>query len=168
MNPYVVVAVGVAWAGSLVGVGYWQNTAGHTAERVEWQARDNEQLRLANERIVTLQDAARATERLHATRLATVSTTYQKELQNAKAQRERDVAAARAGAIRLQYTPDSERPGGSEAGAVTTGTGRCDGSARGELPRETTADLLALVDDADEVVRQLTACQAVVRSDRGE
>lgn len=168
MNPYLILGIGIAWLASLVGVGYWQNEAGHVAERVEWQKKDSDELRLANAEITRLNDKARADEREHTERLATVSTTYQKELKNANAQRERDVAAARAGALRLQFRPDSDQACSGGTGEATTAASGRDGGTTAELPREITANLLNLANDADAVVVQLTACQAVVRSDRGE
>lgn len=166
LNPWVLLVVGIAWVASMVGVGAWQNGVGHVEERVEWQAKDNEELRLANAEITRLNDKARADERAHATRLDAVSTQYQKEMKNAKAQRDRDVADARTGALRLQFNTGRVNPGGSEAGDPAATPGRCDGGTTAELPREVVADLFSLVNDADEVTKQLTACQAVVRSDR--
>lgn len=165
-SPTVLLVAGVAWLASLVAVGYWQNDAGHVAERVGWQEKDNKELRLANAKITELNNRERTKERESAERLAAVSDNYQRELKNAKDQRERDVSAARAGTLKLQFNPASVSPGGSEAGSTAASAGRCDGAATSELPREITANLFALADDADEVVKQLSACQAVVRSDR--
>lgn len=166
MNPYIILGVGAVWLGSLVGVGYWQNKAGHTDERTTWLSRENKELTEANQKIADLNTAIRETERQHTVRLSDISTAYQKELKNAKAQRDRDVATARAGTLRLQFTPDSQGAGGSETGSTAATASGCNGAERTELPRETVADLLELVNDADDVVRQLTACQAVILSDR--
>ena len=167
MNPYFLLAAAVAWALSLAAVGTWQNDAGHTAERSDWQARENVELRTANVKIAELNNKVRADETAHATRLNTVSTEYQKDLKNAKAQREKDIAAARLGTLSLRFTPAHVDPGGSGGGETASGASGCDGGTTGELPRPLTADLFQLVGDADEVVHQLQACQGVVRSDRG-
>jgi prophage endopeptidase len=49
---------------------------------------------------------------------------------------------------------------------VTARAGECDGGAPGKLSRPASEFLLGLASDADEVTKQLAACQAVVRSDR--
>ena len=89
---------------------------------------------------------------------------YAKDLKAAKTRRDADVAAARSGALRLSFpTPSANQCPAPEAGSGKPGNHE---EARTELPRQVTADLLALADDADEVVLQLTACQAVVEADR--
>lgn len=166
MNPYVIIGIGAAWVLSLGAVGWWQNSAGHTEERAAWQKRENTELVTANAAIKRLEEEARDTERRHAEDLNEISTGYQKELVNAKAQKDRDVAAARAGALSLRIPSPCKGADGGQAGTATTGAGGRDAAAGTELPREVTAGLFELADDADEVVRQLTACQAVVSADR--
>lgn len=166
MNPYLIIALIAAWLASLVGVGYWQNDAGHVDERSAWQARENDELQQANTTITRLNTEAREKEAIHAQQLADVSTNYQKEIQHAKDQRNRDVAAARSGALVLRYDVAGQATDTSGAGAPGASTGRCDGQAGAELPREISANLLDLVNDADDVTRQLDACQQIVRADR--
>lgn len=166
MNPWVMIAIGLAWAFSLAGVGFWQNDAGHTEERAAWVERENTELRTANSKITELNDKARAEEVAHANRMSGISTQYQKDLKNAQAQREKDIAAARLGSISLRFTPRSENPGRSPGGETSASASGCDGGATSELPREIVADLFALADDADQVAQQLNACQQIIKSDR--
>lgn len=166
MNPYVILGAVVLWGASVAGVGYWQNQAGHTAERVSWQTRETKELQDANAKILELEAARRAEEQRHADAVADISQTYEKEKADAASQKARDVAAARAGALRLLVParcPDANR---NKTGAVAAGAGERDGGARSELPREIAANLFALADDADEIVKQLSACQGIVRADR--
>lgn len=166
MNPYVILAVVVMWAGSLFGVGRWQNEAGHTAERVTWQAKTNQELAQANAKIIQLETAARAQEQQHAAQLEQVATTYEKEKADVTAQKDSVIAQLRAGAIRLHdpYSPGFKAPGSPTSPAASTG--RCDGGAGSELSQRTSEFLVGLASRADEVVKQLQACQAVVKSDR--
>lgn len=156
----------LAWAASLCAVGFWQNDAGHVAERTEWQKRDNKQLIAANDTIQRLQTEARAREQDHAARLSEISTTYQQELQDADVQRRSDVAAVRAG-YRLRV-PVTTAPGSGIGAVPAAGAAacRCDDRTGAELPDTVTADLLGLAADANAIVRQLTACQSVIRADR--
>ena len=167
MNPYVIIGALVIWIASLVGVGYWQNGAGHVAERTTWQTRENTDLRAANFKIITLEEGSRKAEQQHATALATVSSDYERKLSDANKQRAADAVALRAGTLRLR---DPSAAGTHACGGlgieVGAGAGRRDGGAPGELSATASEFLLELASDADDVVRQLAACQAVVVKDR--
>ena len=167
MNPYLIIGVLIGWLASLAGVGWWQNTAGHTAERTAWQTRENTELRTANATIITLQASARRSEQNHALALAEISSTYQKDLTHATKQRAADVAAVRAGTLRLrvQY-PAPANPDHSGVLQAAAGASRCDGPPAADLPAAITGDLLALAADADDLARQLAACQRVITADR--
>lgn len=167
MNPYLIIGLLIGWLASLAGVGWWQNTAGHTAERTAWQTRENSELRAANAKIITLQASARRIEQAHALALSEISTNYQKDLSHAIKQRAADLAAVRAGTLRLrvQY-PASIYAIGERPAETCPGAGGRDGPQGTELPATITADLLALAADADDITRQLTACQRVILEDR--
>jgi len=169
MNPYLIIALLITWGASLAGVGYWQNDAGHVAERTAWQTRENTELRLANTKVLTLEEGARKTEQDHSTALAAVSTDYERKLQDANDQRSRDVAAVRAGSIRLR---DPGSPGlracGNPPGQTATAPGGRDGAQGSGLSEQASEFLLGLTGDADDVARQLSACQRVVIEDRAE
>lgn len=167
MNPYVIIGLIIAWGASLFGVGHWQNAEGHTEERVAWQAKDNQELAQANAKILTLEAAARDTEHRHAAEIDSVATTYEKEKANALAKKDSVIADLRSGALRLRdpYSLAFKASGGP-TGAAPASSGQRDGGAGGELSVSTSEFLIGLASDADEVVKQLQACQAVVRSDR--
>jgi len=166
VNPYLIAGLLAAWIASLGAVGWWQNSAGRTAEKVSWQQRDNDELRAANARIHDLEEEARSEEQRHAISLANISSEFQKDLADAKVTKERDLAAARAGALSLRIPSPCKGPSGGEPAETAAGTGGRNAAEGTELPREITAGLFELADDADEVVRQLTACQKVVADDR--
>jgi prophage endopeptidase len=167
MNPYLIIGLMAAWIASLVGVGYWQNEAGHVAERTKWQTRENNELREANAKILRLEEDARKAERDHGAVLAAISTHYEKELGDANKRREADHAAVRAGTLRLR---DPNTAGLRACGSVMPETspraGGRDGRAPGELSGAAAEFLLDLAHDADNVARQLAACQGVVTADR--
>lgn len=167
MNPYFIIGLIVAWLASLVGVGYWQNEAGHVDERTTWQTRENGELRTANATIKALQEQARQSEHDHAAALAAVSTDYERKLSDANKQRAADAAALRAGTLRLRDpNPPGLRACGGLGAQVGAGAGRRDGPEGGELSEAAAGFLLELASDADDIARQLTACQAVVVHDR--
>lgn len=167
MNPYAIIALLVAWALSLLGVGAWQRHDGEVSERTTWQGRENTELRTANDKIKTLEEGARKAEQDKATALAAISTDYERKLIDAAKQRALDSAAVRTGALRLRDpNPTGLRACGSLGTEVAAGTGRRDGGATGELSEAAAGFLLDLANDADDVARQLSSCQRVVIEDR--
>lgn len=162
MNARLILAI--LWAVSLVAVGWWQRSDGRTVERTAWESRENKQLRLANDRIITLNAKYRNLERQSAVDMARVSADYQKELQHVQAQRDRARADLRAGKLRLR--DPGARPTaacGDPAPDASTSPERRDGAAQGELSGEASRFLLDLTSEADAVVVQLTAAQAALR-----
>ena len=169
MNPWAIVLALVVWAGSLVAVGSWQNDAGHVAERTVWQTRDNNELKLANAHILNLETAYRAAEQQYAQNQADISTKYQKEQQDAKRKTDALFASYRAGTFRLRDPGASgKNTCGGASGQAATGTGGRDGSTTGELSGAAAEFLLGLTGEADAVAIQLSACQAVIVSDRSK
>ena len=87
--------------------------------------------------------------------------------ENADARTKLAAANADLAAGRLRLTvPGAICAGSGGAVAAAGGSGMRDGGARAELPPAVAADLATLADDADEVTRQLGACQAVLRAER--
>lgn len=167
MNPYIIIGLLVAWVISLAGVGTWQNTAGHVAERTTWQTRENDQLRTANALIKTLEEGARHTEQANAKALAAISTDYQGRLSNATKQIAADRAAVRNGTLRLRDPGTSGICANTSnvPGLAASTSGRVDYQGGG-LSTDLAEFLVAEATRADSVVDQLIACQQVVRADR--
>lgn len=166
-NPWLIIGLAAAWLASLAGVGWWQRTDGAAAERIEWQQRENTELRLANQKVVSLARALRAAEHAHGEAVAAIATHYEKELQHAQDQRERDRAAVRTGGLRLRDPhPAGLRACGNAAAAPGAAAGLGDDRAAGELSAAASEFLYDLANDADAVAHQLAACQRVVIEDR--
>lgn len=162
------VCIGVALVAALVyAYGRQQFGLGEQAERSAWLARENTALTTANTRIKTLEEKARATEHQHGQDMAAASAQYQKDLTHEKATRDRVIADLRSGALRLRVpvTCAISTAGDSTAAAGASAAGR-DGETRAELSGAAAEFLVGLASEADEVVHQLTACQAVVTADR--
>ena len=169
MNPWATLGVVLFWIVSMAAVGSWQNKAGHVAERTAWQAKENQELAQANAQILKLETDARSAERRHAIDQASISIQYQQELNNAKLKTDTLVTQLHAGAFRLRdpYAA-SVQPCSGATGKTATGTSGRDGSQGVELSGPASEFLLNLTGDADQVTQQLTACQAVIKSDRQE
>ncbi|AOZ48858.1 hypothetical protein BKX93_01830 [Chromobacterium vaccinii] len=112
---------------------------------------------------VAATQAARAREHQAAADDAATALAYEKELENG--QLELQAALARhAAALRLrQQQPAAER---GDLPAVAAGAGQRDGAAGGDFLAAHGEDALRLAGEADDVARQLAACQALIQSDR--
>lgn len=153
--------------GAFYAYGQQQFGLGEKAERTAWLDRDNAALNKANDRIKELEDNYRAKEREHAQDMATASAKYQEDLKHEKAAKDRAVADLRSGALRLRIPVTCpEGAGGSTTAAPGTSTTGRDGETRAELSVQASEFFVGLTSEADEVVLQLTACQAVVIADR--
>lgn len=167
INPYIIIGLLVAWACSLAGVGAWQRHDGAVTERTAWQQREIKQQAAVTRKIKELEEKARKTEQTHAAAQAEISTEYQRKLKDANQQRANDHAAVHAGTLRLRDpNPPGLRTLGCIPGQIPTTTSGRDGETGGGLSRESADFLLGLASEADDVTRQLEACQGVVLQDR--
>lgn len=166
-NPWVILGLVGAWLLSAGGA-YWYGTnVGAEDERVAWQARSNTELNAANHRIIELTETIRAKESEHTVQLASISARYQEELQNEKATADLVISELRAGTRKLRIpVASSGKARGSEAGAASAAPGGRDGETRADLSPEIAESLVGLASEADTVVRQLQACQAIIMQDR--
>ena len=152
----------IAWH---AGVHYDRGVAETT---VKYQERDRKAQDAANTRIRELEDEYRTRENKRAAELVAVSGKYQLEK---KRDNEKIAALERKlndGSLKL-YDPGARSAGKgnrSEAAEAGTCTGGRDAEAGAQLSTESARFLLHLTGEADDVVRQLQACQAVVESDR--
>lgn len=99
-------------------------------------------------------------------KLSQVGVEYANALQEQADLRARDVAAAKSGALKLRYRPNSVQAGHPSSPQAPGPSAPSNDPGARELPPEIAANLYALADDADQVARQLAACQAVVSADR--
>jgi len=144
--------------------------AGMNAERNAWLARDNAQLRSANARIAQLQAQARAQEQVHGTAMAAAAAQFEKDLHDVRTQKDGVIADLRSGRLRLRVPVVAAASAACGAGGASTeagaGAAGGDGEARAELSAAAAEFLVSFASEADAVVRQLSACQAVVAADR--
>jgi prophage endopeptidase len=168
LNPWLLLGVGIAWLASLAAVGTWQREDGALAEKTAWQAKEVAELAAANAEIQRLQAAATRDHRQHELRLAAVDTELSKSRRSLEERTRNDRRAARDGSERLRIPGACPPANVDREAAATPAPGRSDGAADAELPGPLAAALHDLANEADAIVEQLTACQAVVLSDRKE
>lgn len=138
---------------------------------MQWMAADSLRKRLENLQLTSalerhrLEAAARATERKRVDDMAALDARLTKENTDALLAKDGLIADLRAGALRVRNDRKCPASGSAQAGA-STGSGH--GAEGVYLPPEAQERVLRIGAEADDVVRQLTACQAVIRLDRGQ
>lgn len=158
MNPWVILAIVIAWVASLAAVGSWQNDAGVTSERAKNLAKENAQLVAANKEIERL----RKIEQVGASQIITIGDDHARNIAALEAQHLRDLDAVRTGALKLRVAGACHPAVGP--GEVPAAAAGSNAATTGELPPEITRDLLKLADDADANTIDLGTCQAAVNS----
>lgn len=163
LGRWLVAALVVAAA---IGGAWWKGHAsGLATGRAEVQARWDRERLAAQDAALRAQEAAREQEHSMAASVAAVADHYVKE--NARAKSESvDLRRRLAdGSLRLTV-PGTVCPGGGPAAPPAGSAGGGDGGAAGELPPALAAALSDIGAEADQVARQLGACQAVLRAER--
>jgi hypothetical protein len=140
--------------------------AGGERRDAEYQKRDAKALADALAAKKRAEEDKAALEKTNAELLAKAGADYTKGLADGKVDLDRAIARARAGA-RLRDPGRTAGatvcPGGATAEA-RPGAGGGDGAKGAELSLAATEFLLGLAAEADDVVRQLTSAQAVIRA----
>lgn len=166
-EPYRLLAAAALWLASLFAVGVWQHHAGAVGERVTWQAKEVTEQATAAAQFKALSDAARKAEQDNAAKMAALAADYERKLSDANKQRAADIAAVRAGSLRLRDKSGTCMPAGTDPGSKAgPGPGIGNGATGCELSETASGFLLDFANDADDVARQLAACQQVILTDR--
>jgi len=167
--PWLVMAKYVAMLGLLVAVGLWQRHDGALSERVVWETRLAEENANAAKSIQAAEESARQKERDSETKQAIISKDYQRKLADARTKyKSVDNAVANGTFSLFDRGATAVCPSSSGSPETTASTGGNNGAEGCKLSTNTSRSLWFLVTNADSVVEQLTACQALVRADRGE
>jgi hypothetical protein len=111
--------------------------------------------------------AARAEEQSKAADMHAIDTQTIQDKQNEIDSRDSTIADLRAGSLRLRDHFTCSAGSDKRLPDVAATAGKRDAARQGGLQQADAEFLVRLASDADQVARQLQACQAVVRSDRG-
>lgn len=136
------------------------------ANDAKWGEREAK-ARVAYERkYAELNDKYRKEEKDHADAIAKLGAKLARDAAVAEERRKRDLADALAGRLGLRIPASACGAANAAAPEAGARAGGSDGPATIELPRQITADLFTLANDADSVADQLRTCQAVIEADR--
>jgi hypothetical protein len=140
---------------------------GEQRERQKWQAREISELAAANATILKLQAEVDALEKRLIKEVAYLETKHRREMRNAQKKKDRDVAAARAGALRLRVpvagcSAPGESAGGRADGERPAAASGSDGTRTAQVSGEVTAVVVGIAHDADRLARKVTRLQDLV------
>ena len=133
-----------------------------------YKDRDNKALQAALAKVAQLQAEVLAREQAHEKALDQIRNKQRKEAADAKRQHDNDLAAVRAGTLRLRdpgATSATQCDRGTQSATGST-AGVSDGAQTGGLSEAAAGFLLQLVHDADRNTRQLTDAQSVIEAQR--
>jgi hypothetical protein len=161
--PYIIAIL--AFVGFEAGIYWWGDSTGRTAVTAKYEAIIAARDKSDADAKQKATDDARKAEQDHAAALAAIAAQHQQEMQDAKAQTDKTLADLRDGNLRLRSrlaaaTSDQHLPG------AAAGSSGSDPSQSTGLQPADVQFLVQLAADADDAVRQLNACQAVVADDR--
>jgi len=172
VQPLLYLAGIAALGGALWWTHHYIYTEGYNAAKTEvtaqYAARDKEAEAKAQAKIKELEATRRAVEKEAEDSINRIANQFEKERQNANKIQADLRARLAAGTLRLRDPGAASANADSEcrvsqASAATSGS---DGGTTGQLSTAASDFLISLAGEADEVARQLAACQAVIRSDR--
>ncbi|MCG9026309.1 lysis protein [Laribacter hongkongensis] len=139
----------------LAAVGIYRAGAGSVQVRWNAAVADAERRQSA----ALLEARERERERRQALAMSELEKSYLESQRHAEKQSADLRRQLRTGTVRLSVPVDAGACGVSENDPAA---GSCDAAPRADIPAAVADDLVAIADDADDTVRQLTACQAVV------
>lgn len=162
LNPWVILGILVASITALGGTYFYGVGVGKDKVEVVWQAREAKTNAATAVAVQAAGAKTLAAERASAEAVASVSAGYQAKLK--EKDREKATALAIAGGLRIGTARPAAR--GNAVSPTDSGPVGRDGEASAELSRDSAEFLIGEASRADKVVEQLTACQAIIKSDR--
>lgn len=154
-------------AAALIGGGLFLRSEwieqGRNEVRAEWQEQKDKDAAA----IAELRETIRKKEIKHAEELNAIDKNYQEVRLNDKLQTDHIIGDLRAGNARLRQRFTCPATSGGDKTNTGTSTGQRDAATQGGLQTADAEFFIRFADDADAVVRQLHACQSVIRADRG-
>lgn len=159
------------WQALLVvalGLAMWQRDVanGLRADIAAHELADGRATREAVEEARQAEADNRAKERTHNEKMAAIAAQFEQEREHALAEKDSVIADLRDGTLRLRTRLAAAAATGNLAAQAGASAGSGDGPEATGLRVEDAEFLVRESERADDVVRQLTACQAVIVSDR--
>lgn len=131
-----------------------------------WQKKEAQAEIAYQTKVAELEKKARDQESQWETKITEAGVQYANDLQAQADQSSRDVADARAGALKLRVRSSCVQAGGSGGTKTSPDPGQSQPAGICELPPEVTGRLYALADDANRVTKKFNGCLAILQAER--
>jgi len=165
---YVYLAVAIGAVAAITGAYFTGRSAGADAAQAKWLAQHSADLAVANQKLREAYKEKETAQRWHAEESARLSQIHQAQIEVTKNERDRLLARNRSLGVRVRGCRNT---GGSNTGEhlpkAGTGAAGSDGGAASVLSTADGDFLIRFAADADRNAKQLAACQALVKADRG-
>ncbi len=159
-SPYLIIGVLIA----LALAGWGGERVGERLNDQAWQKREAAINAQAATKIQEANDKVREAEHKRAADVNVVAEDYENQLKDKDDAHAKALAAARSGGLFVHTACPA--PSGNAQGSVASTASVGNGQARARFSDADSEFLLAIGSEADRIVAQLTACQAVIAADR--
>lgn len=159
INPWVL----VGGAALVVGSYFYGYSTGSDVAKSAWEAEKAIATKEAMENFIAASEKVKTLEQQLATKQNKVEKVYVNKIRTVEVESKRITDIARNDGLFIDAScPDSNNPlSGSASGASGS-----DGAKKARLSREASDALISIAADADTIVHQLTACQAILEAER--
>lgn len=159
INPWMLVGSGVLIIASY----FYGYSTGYDVSKSAWEAEKSIATKEAMDNIIAATDKVKSLEQQLATKQNKVEKVYVDRIRTVKVESKRITDIARNDGLFVDAScPDSSNalPGSA------SGSSGSDGAKKARLSREASEALISIAADADTIVHQLTACQAILEAER--
>ena len=159
INPWMLVGS----VALIVGSYFYGYSTGHDIAKSAWEAEKSAATKEAMDKFIAANDKVKALEQQLATNQNKVEKVYVDKIRTVKVESKRIADIANTNGLFIDATcADSNNtlPGSSSSASGSNG------AKKAKLSREASDALISIAEDADTIVHQLTACQAILEAER--
>ena len=162
VKAYIALGIVLAIIGIATGAYLKGHSDGVDSERVDWQARENTELKAANNKILELEKRNREIEQDTRDKLSTITADLRKENSDEIIKKDSVINGLRSGAARLRVTcgKSTDRSPGATAPADPGGTKN--GEESGFLGLSDQSFFITRFSEADTITRERNACVKIL------
>jgi len=159
INPWLLVGSGVLIIASY----FYGYSTGYDVSKSAWEAEKSIATKEAMDSMIAATDKVKSLEQQLATKQNKVEKIYVNKIRTVEVESKRITDIARNDGLFVNAScADSSNPLPDSA----SGSGNSNGTQKARLSREASEALISIAADADTIVHQLTACQAILEAER--
>jgi len=159
INPWLLVGSGVLIIASY----FYGYSTGYDVSKSEWEAEKSIATKEAMDNMIAATDKVKSLEQQLATKQNKVEKIYVNKIRTVEVESKRITDIARNNGLFVNAScADSSNPLPDSA----SGSSSSNGTKKARLSREASEALISIAADADTIIHQLTACQAILEAER--